>query len=364
MRRHLGYYAHHHGSGHVLRARQVLARCTTPHHLLTSSADASGPGVVRLPMDVGGWSLDLPPPPLLHHAPVGHGGLRRRIAALSVWFADVDPALLVVDVSVEVTLLARLAGVVPVVVRQHGRRDDPAHRAAYDAAGALFAFWPAWAEDPNASQELHDRTIFLGGTSRLEGRQMPREEACVAAGLDPDDRHVVLLGGFGGNGPDVEQVAAAAAATPEHRWTVVGRPPRPSSVRARTTADVAGTIDVRGVVEDPTALLCAADVVVTHAGQNAVMDAAAVGARLVVVPEPRPFDEQQHFAVVLAAAGCAVVRPTWPCPSDWPAVLAATDEVDRDRLASLVSAGAARAAGHLDDLVDRLLGGEVARAAG
>jgi hypothetical protein len=347
VRCHLGYYAHHHGAGHLRRADQVLAACRTPGTILTSSDHAVGDGVVRLPLDVGGPSAVRRLPSLLHHAPVGHRGLRARTAALATFLDVADPALLVVDVSVEVTLLARLAGVLPVVVRQHGARVDPPHRAAYEAAGQLLAFWPPWAEDPTAPAEVRDRTVHVGGASRLEGRAMPRETACLAAGLDPDARHVIVLRGFGGTGPSLADLEAAARATPDHRWTVLGRSGPPDR-RTR--------VDLRGVVTDPLPFLSAADVVVTHAGQNAVSDAAAVGARVVVVPESRPFDEQHHLAAVLAAAGCAVVRPTWPTATDWPAVLLAAGETDTDRLRSYVAGGAARAAEVLDALVDELLG--------
>lgn len=352
MRPVLGYYAHHHGSGHVRRAEQVLASCRTPHTLLTSSDRAQGPDVVRLPLDVGGPSVPGPLPTFLHHAPVGHRGLRERTAMLASWFDDADPAALVVDVSVEVTLLARLAGVLPVVVRQHGDRNDAAHRAAYDAAGAILAFWPPWAEDPSAPGELRDRTCYLGAASRLEGRALPRDVACGRAGLDPHERHVVVLRGFGGDGFERDRLVDAARATPDHRWTVLGGPLGPEG--AASTAEP--WLDHRGDVDDPVVLLSAADVVVTHGGQNAVADAAAVGARLVVLPQERPFAEQVHLAGVLAANGCAVVRPTWPTRTDWPAILAAAGQTDRDRLRSFVDGGAGAAAEVLDRLVAELTG--------
>lgn len=352
MSRHLGYYAHHHGSGHVRRAEQVLARCRTPHTLLTSSDRAAGPGVVKLPLDVGGPSIERPLPAFLHHAPVGHRGLRERTATLANWFDQADPAALVVDVSVEVTLMARLAGVLPVVVRQHGDRTDAAHRAAYDAAGAVLAFWPPWAEDPTAPDELRDRTCYLGATSRLEGRVLPRDVACVRAGLDPNRRHVVVLRGFGGDNFERDRLVEAARATPDHRWTALGGPLGPE--RAGGTGR--RWLDERGMVDDPVALLSAADVIVTHGGQNAVADAAAVGARLVVVPQRRPYGEQVHLGGVLAATACAVVRASWPAGTDWAGVLAAADDTDRGRLRSYVSDGAGAAARLLDCLADELGG--------
>ena len=77
-------------------------------------------------------------------------------------------------------------------------------------------------------------------------------------------------------------------------------------------------------VDDPWPLLCAADVVVTHAGQNAIADVAAARRPAVVIAQPRPHDEQ------LATAACAARRAGSPSsaragrqPEDWNAVLEA-----------------------------------------
>ena len=64
-------------------------------------------------------------------------GLLRRGAAVVRWVERHRPSLVVVDVSVEVTLLVRLLGVPVVVVAMQGDRHDRAHRTAYDAATAL-----------------------------------------------------------------------------------------------------------------------------------------------------------------------------------------------------------------------------------
>jgi predicted glycosyltransferase len=70
-----------------------------------------------------------------------------------------------------------------------------------------------------------------------------------------------------------------------------------------------------GHVECLGSLLGAADVVVASAGWGAVADAVAARARLALVPEPRPFEEQATRVAALAAAGLAVDVGTWPSPA-------------------------------------------------
>ena len=99
---------------------------------------------------------------------------------------------------------------------------------------------------------------------------------------------MLVLSGRGGTELTLDQLAAAQAETPGWTWTVLGPP---------------GT----RWVADPWPLLCAADVVVTHAGQNAIADVATARRPAVIIPQPRPHDEQATTARALDAAGIAVV---------------------------------------------------------
>jgi hypothetical protein len=95
-------------------------------------------------------------------------------------------------------------------------------------------------------------------------------------------------------------VAAAAVATPDWDWHRLG----PGAWS-----------------EDPWPDLCAADVVVTHAGLGAIADVAAANRPAVVIPEPRPHDEQYATARALGDAGLAVTADRWPRDHDWPGLL-------------------------------------------
>ena len=134
------------------------------------------------------------------------------------------------------------------------------------------------------------KTTFVGAASRFDGRT--RHE--VRRG-----RVTVLLGGGGSTSPaDLTDSLAAAG------WDarVVGGNGR--------------------WVADPWAELTSAEVVVCHAGQNAVAEVAAAGRPAVVVVEDRPFAEQHVTAEALVADELAVVRLRWPDRDEWPGLLA------------------------------------------
>jgi hypothetical protein len=134
------------------------------------------------------------------------------------------------------------------------------------------------------------------------GRQGASDASGAPDASGAAGRRVLVLGGAGGGGADARALERARAETPDWHWDVVG-----------------GTSG--RWIEDPWPLIVAADVVVAHAGQNAIAEIAAARRPAVIVPEDRPHDEQRTTASVLR-------RPEWPAvvlerfpSSGWPALL-------------------------------------------
>jgi hypothetical protein len=293
----LGWYIHHHGGGHL--ARMLAVR---PHLDARVICFSSLPRPDRLPPDtewvllprddsqedgLGGADPEDPTVGgLLHWAPLRHRGHRARLASIAAIAAEQALAAIVVDVSVEVVLFARLLGVPVVVIAQPGARDDEPHALAYRAATRIVAPWPRAAMTPRHLRSVEDKLVFVGGISRFDGREP-----------HPRGRSIVLLAGQGGSNVSDAEVADAAGAD---EWVLLGR----GEWR-----------------QDPWPAIASADVVVSWAGQNAVADIAAAGARAVVIPQERPFDEQRATAAALERAGLAVVEPVWPAAERWLEVL-------------------------------------------
>lgn len=314
----IGWYVHHHGRGHAHRAACVAAVLDAPVTGLSSAPVPDGwtGDWVQLPPDDAG-----PDPTaggLLHWAPLSDG-YRARAAAVAAWVAHARPDLVVVDASVEITLLLRLLGIPVVVVAAPGDRLDRTHRAGYDAALHLLAPWPSWVRPAGWPSSWRDKLSAVGAFSRSDTR--------TPVAVVP--RTVTVLWGAGGTGVGAEQLAAARARTPGWTWTVVGGD---------------------SWFADPWPLVSSAAVVVTHAGQNALAEVAAARRPAVVLPQPRPHDEQGTTGRVLAAAGFAEVRDAWP--TDWPELLARSVSRDGGRWSAWSDGqGAERAATVLEGLL-------------
>ena len=110
----VGWYAHHLGSGHVARALTVAPLMRSDVVVLSSAPRPAGWPADRwlqLPRDDDAGGTDHTAGRALHWAPLMHRGYGERMALIAEWIRGARPTALVVDVSAEVTLLARTLGV-------------------------------------------------------------------------------------------------------------------------------------------------------------------------------------------------------------------------------------------------------------
>lgn len=286
----IGYYVHHHGAGHVTRACQIALHLQTPVTGFSSlPRPAAWPGEwVELPSDVTASAIDPTAGGVLHWAPLSHVGYAHRMETLSAHMGSLD--VLVVDVSVEVSLLARLHGVPTVVVAMRGDRSDTPHRLAYDSATSLLVPWAAEFPEPWWPKAWSDKSHFVGAISRFD-HQRPSVRPPTG-----NRRRVLVLLGAGGHDVTEDALVAAARQTPGWYWTL--RSPQSPSP---------------DVWQD----LLLADVVVTHGGNNAVAEVAAARRPAVVVAQERPFREQHHMADALERGGVCMGVQSWPAAERW-----------------------------------------------
>jgi len=282
--------------------------------------------VLALPRDdAGGPANNADAHGVLHWAPQHDVGLRERMALIAQWVADVAPTAAVIDVSVEVATLLRLLGVPVIVVAMPGERVDPPHGLVYQLSDHILAPWPRDLYDPQWLRPHAHKTTHVGGISRFDGLAPDLSERVEAL-------TVLTLHGTGGSAISLDMITACAERHPEYRWRTLG---------------VAGGPWAR----DPWPQICAADVIVTHAGQSSVADIAAAGKPAIIIAAARPFDEQVATAQTLAQAGLAVVIDDWPDLHDWPELIAAACDLDTDRWRRWQTAGAAaRAAQAVTDV--------------
>jgi UDP-N-acetylglucosamine--N-acetylmuramyl-(pentapeptide) pyrophosphoryl-undecaprenol N-acetylglucosamine transferase len=342
----IGYYVHHQGAGHRHRARSIAGALRRPCTLIGTFAEnrpeLDGLSVLDLPDDrpSGATNFAEPDgaesrPAAFHYAPLDHAGVRRRMAMLAAWIAAHDPVLLVVDVSVEIALFARLMGIKTAVMRLAGARVDTPHLEAFRSAALVLAPFPAPFESTETPRWVRDKTFYGGFLA-------PTAE--VAPGGVPI-RSVAVVCGSGGGPNDLSAVVHAARATPDVAWHVYGPGP--------ATSFPVPNLHVHGWRADIGAALDAADVVIGGCGDGLLADVAARAKRFICLPEARPFNEQRDKSRVLAEHRWAVVLDTWPEPDAWPDVFCRAQALDPTKLHALTDPKAIeRVAAKLEALAD------------
>jgi len=165
-------------------------------------------------------------------------------------------------------------------------------------AARIIAPWPREILQPGYLAPFGDAVSYVGAFSRYDHRPVSPS---------PGRRRVLLLLGSGGAQIAGSALESVRAATPGWTWTGLGG------------ADLPWSSDVWGELQ-------AADVVVTHAGMNALAEVAAARRPAVVIPQPRPFDEQHATAQALRDGGLATTLEAWPGAGEWEAILADTQD--------------------------------------
>lgn len=319
----IGYYVHHHGEGHRRRAMAIAAQAPGRLTLIgTGVADLIGPFETlelpddRLPDGAGfdGQDGATERPASLHYAPLRHDGIRERVRRVATWIAEKKPSLMVVDVSVEIAMLARLCATPTIYVRLAGARWDEAHLDAFRGAVALMAPFDRRCEADDAPDWVVKKTTYVAGLG----------QAPIAA--QPQDNVVLVAFGRGGARTTPQQVAEAATATSDRIWRVIG--PMSDPELAPDNLEVAGWVD------DANGEIGRAGVVVGGAGDGVLAAVAASARPYVCVPEDRPFGEQHAKARALEKAEAAIVLPDWPRAEDWPGVIRRATSITTSRLAS------------------------------
>ncbi|MCF0059116.1 glycosyltransferase [Dyadobacter sp. CY356] len=303
MKTNFAFYIHHHGSGHLMRSI-AIARQLKDAHVTFLGTDLkrfrqiipADINCMHLPKDTIAQSdlyaqtrgLDF-----IHYAPLNVQTIPERneliIRALRLSY----PALLIVDVSVEIAMLAALCGIPTVVIRQNGKRDDLAHVHAYQGAQLLISPGPQKLMDQPSNDWVNEKTFFSGGFSRFSGFTIPSSKRSTGK--------IAVITGAGGTSIDLSFLIELASQCPQKAIDVLG------NLTEHEHDSLPKNLYFHGLIENPVSLLAEADVVIGNAGHNTVMEMAELNKKFICITEERPFEEQICKGALLKAHNMAIV---------------------------------------------------------
>ena len=340
----VSYYAHHFGSGHLRHAQKVASS-----ELFDLQVTSTGPqstsllngrlDYVPLSPDVGSadQKMAATASSYLHYAPTD-ALIQQRFAELNQAWHKFKPDVVMVDVSVEVALFARLSGYRVAFRRMPGDRNDNAHQLAYELADTIFAYFPAAFEEPEHLAKFGHKSHYLSVAEPLEN------VSALDGHFGLSERSRVVVQTSLASSISLDQVIRAATDSPEWDWEVVG------SVESGRAALPANLV-LHGILADPLPVLRSADVIVSSAGHNAVVAAASCRRPVLLVPEDRPYSEQAAFARTLHNVAGIHMLESWQASVHWPEVLGRTAQGDPEALARALFVRRAEFEQRLFDLV-------------
>lgn len=240
----------------------------------------------------------------LHYAPLNVPGIARRNQVLTNFFAENPTCILIVDVSVEITLLARLCSIPTVVIRQHGRRMDTAHRLAYESAELIIAPYPESLSAADEEGHFAYKTFFSGGFSRFD--DVRYGAASPAHGQPEQERssitvpgNIGIFMGRGGSCFNQSYITHLREVLPK-RFTI-------HVLGELSDSEVLAGVVYHGDTPKAKDVLRGCEVVICDAGHNCVMELGSLRKPMICMPAPRPFDEQEVKADLLARERLALV---------------------------------------------------------
>ncbi len=336
----IGYYAHHHGSGHCRQADKLavlLPNDARAQLTVFTSLDINGyhftaieeQQIVRLnaederPDDIlAGRAGEYWQPASLHYSPVGNSDIQKRSHQIldTIFQCKID--LMIIDVSVEVAMLCRAASIPYLYVRLPGIRDDAPHLGAFSGALALLAPYPKALESAHTSKWVCDKTLYLdfiysqkaksytyesfidilaklsidSEISAPKSTRLPSVEAQLTYKSGATTPIITVIKGYGGHKAIDEKLPELRSLLPNALIVSLG----PIDDDKRCYVDISAEVD------DVTPFICHSDYLMMACGLNAVAQAYHYDTPLIVVPDDRPHNEQAIMAEALVTQNKAL----------------------------------------------------------
>lgn len=209
-----------------------------------------------------------------------------RAKALADAVEYYKPKALYCDGVPELAIMVRGMGVPVVLIHLPGNvMTDPTQVFAHELADHIIAHFPATLEQAN--YQFTSKTYYSGYISQYSNSKFDAKKK-----LDNDQ--VTLLLGY--DNCD-ESVLKNITRDQEIKFTVIGN---------KREYDLGKNCTQLGQVKEISKAI-SGEVVISAAGQNTIAELLSLGKRLILLPEPRPYDEQKVHANVLENQNIALL---------------------------------------------------------
>jgi UDP-N-acetylglucosamine:LPS N-acetylglucosamine transferase len=230
----------------------------------------------------------------------------KRAKALAEAVERYRPKALYCDGVPELAIMARGMGVPVVLVHLPGDiMSDPTQVFAHQLADHIVAHFPASLEQ--ADYQFGNKTYYSGYLSKYVGQEIKQSKH-----IDFDN--VTILLGYDSYD---ESVLMNMTSDRSIQFTIIGNK-RPYTLGKNCT--------LLGQVSNISEAIVG-EVVISAAGQNTIAELLSLRKRLILLPEPRPYDEQAVHAMALANNKVALLAQETFSAKQWKDILQKAKEI-------------------------------------
>ncbi|WP_221393616.1 glycosyltransferase [Dyadobacter sp. NIV53] len=200
----------------------------------------------------------------------------------------------------ELAIMVRGMGVPVVLVHLPGNvMNDPTQVFAHELADHIVAHFPSSLEQ--ADYQFTSKTYYSGYISQYAGSELKRSNPS-------DTNNATVMSGYDNYD---ETVLKNMTKDQNTQFTIIGN---------KRYYDLGKNCTLLGLVKDIREAV-AGEIVISAAGQNTIAELLSLGKRLILLPEPRPYDEQAVHANVLANQNVALLAQETFSAEQWQNVL-------------------------------------------
>ena len=304
------YFVHAHGNGHRATFNMLYPALSVFFEVIAITTNSEITGYLHKKHDV--QVLELPPTYPAGYEIPAHTFSKafevtpyaiepaERAKALAESIERYEPKAFYCDGVPELAIMVRGMGVPVVLVHLPGNvMSDPTQVFAYELADHIVAHFPSSMEQSN--YPFTSKTYYSGYISQYAGRELKRNNR---SDLD----HVTILLGYDNYN---ESVLKNITGDQNTQFTIIGN---------KQDYDLGKNCKLLGPVKDIREAI-AGEIVISAAGQNTIAELLSLGKRLILLPEPRPYDEQVVHANVLADQNVALLAQETFSAEQWRNVL-------------------------------------------
>lgn len=200
----------------------------------------------------------------------------------------------------ELAVMVRGMGVPVVLVHLPGNiSNDPTQVFAHELADHIIAHFPLILEQPDYKYSF--KTFYSGYMSKFDcGKSDPDtsekiNQVSILLGYDNYDQAVITK----------------MTQDPDTHFTIIGN---------KQYYDLSKNCNQLGLVKDISQAITG-DIVISAAGQNTVAELLSMNKKLILLPEPRPYEEQEVHAQMLSNQKIALLAEENLCAEQWQMLL-------------------------------------------